>query len=95
LIFMHPFSERRPQGQRRQSDIIDVEVPGCSGIRTARGLRLWTEKISPGPAAQKLPPAAEPARSSHMVFPWALFTFVVLSVLTFGALFHWLGGFPP
>ena len=92
MIFMHPFSERRPQGQRRQSDIIDVEVPGCSGIRTARGLRLWTEKISPGPAAQKLPPVSAPAR---FVLPWALFSLVVLSVLTFGALFHWLGGFPP
>ena len=71
-----------PRGQR-----VTAGLPG-SGL-------FVTEKISPGPAAQKLPPAAEPARSSHMVFPWALFTFVVLSVLTFGALFHCLGGFPP
>ena len=60
-----------PRGQR-----VTAGLPG-SGL-------FVTEKISPGPAAQKLPPAAEPARSSHMVFPWALFTFVVLSVLTCG-----------
>src|ERR1700733_287736 len=68
-----------PRGQR-----VTAGRPG-SGL-------FVTEKISPGPAAQKLPPVSAPAR---FVFPWALFSLVVLSVLTFGALFHWLGGFPP
>jgi Protein of unknown function (DUF4236) len=68
-----------PRGQR-----VTAGRPG-SGL-------FVTEKISPGPAAQKLPPVSAPAR---FVFPWALFSLVVLSVIMFLALFKWLGGFPP
>jgi hypothetical protein len=54
------------------------------------GLR-WTE-YRPWTKQLPLPPASAPAR---FVFPWALFSLVVLSVIMFWALFTWLGGLPP